>query len=183
MTSLTIAKGYYLCPRRVTLGDRNGGLQSGGQGARVVAVLTRKGGRIAAMKSVRVADYMTRKLVTFRGDTNVVEAMGKLLDNRISGAPVVDDAGRLVGILSEVDVMAIVIQDSYYNESAGIVADYMRTEVDTVAPDCDIYSLAVRFHQEHRRRYPVVKNGKLVGQISRRDVLRAAWDFMKERRS
>lgn len=135
------------------------------------------------MKSVKVSDYMARKLVTFRPDTNVVEAMGALLDHKISGAPVVDDHGRLVGVLSEVDVMEIVIQDSYYNESAGIVADYMQPEVETVDPECDIYTLAQRFHQQHRRRYPVVKNGKLVGQISRRDVLRAAWDFMKERRT
>jgi len=132
------------------------------------------------MKSVKVADYMARKLVTFTPETNVVEAMGVLLDKRISGAPVVDGDGALVGILSEVDVMEVVIQDSYYNESAGIVADYMKTEVETVDPDTDIYSLAERFRQQHRRRYPVVKNGKLVGQISRRDVLRAAWDFMKQ---
>ena len=59
------------------------------------------------MKSVKVADYMARKLVTFRPDTNVVEAMGALLDHKISGAPVVDDQGRLVGMLSEVDVMEI----------------------------------------------------------------------------
>ncbi len=131
------------------------------------------------MRSVKVADYMSRKLVTFRPETSVLEAMGALLDHKISGAPVVDAEGNLVGILSEVDVMAIVIQDSYYNESAGIVADYMQSRVDTVEPECDIYTLAERFHQEHRRRYPVVKNGKLVGQISRRDVLRAARDFMK----
>lgn len=132
------------------------------------------------MKSVKVADYMSRKLLTFKPTTNVVEAMGTLLENKISGAPVVDEDGRLVGILSEVDVMEVVIQDSYYNEGAGIVADYMRRQVDTVTPDTDIYSLAERFRQEHRRRYPVVKNGRLVGQISRRDVLRAAWDFMTE---
>lgn len=131
------------------------------------------------MKSVKVADYMTKRLVTFTPQTNVVEAMGMLLDKRISGAPVVDADGALVGILSEVDLLEVVIQDSYYNESAGIVADYMRTEVETVEPECDIYSLAERFRQQHRRRYPVVKNGKLVGQISRRDVLRAAQDFMK----
>jgi CBS domain-containing protein len=134
------------------------------------------------MKSVKVADYMSRKLVTFTPETNVVEAMGALLDHRISGAPVVDPHGNLVGILSEVDVMAIVIQDSYYDESAGIVADYMQREVDTVEPEMDIYTLAQRFHQEHRRRYPVVKNGKLVGQISRRDVLQAARDFLEHKK-
>lgn len=134
------------------------------------------------MKSVKVADYMARKLVTFTPETNVVAAMGVLLDHRISGAPVVDGNGTLVGVLSEVDVMEVVIQDSYYNESAGIVADYMQVNVETVDPETDIYALAERFRQQHRRRYPVVKNGKLVGQISRRDVLRAAWDFLKNKK-
>jgi CBS domain-containing protein len=140
------------------------------------------GREAAAMKSVKVADYMATKLVTFTPETNVVEAMGVLLDWKISGAPVIGGNGALVGILTEVDVMEVVIQDSYYNESAGIVADYMQVNVDTVDPDSDIYSLAERFRQQHRRRYPVVKNGKLVGQISRRDVLRAAWDFMKNKK-
>jgi CBS domain-containing protein len=131
------------------------------------------------MKSVKVSDYMARKLVTFEPQTSVVEALGTMLDRSISGAPVVDADGRLVGILSEVDVLEVVIQDSYYDENVGIVADYMKPDVDTVDPDMDIYTLARRFREEHRRRFPVVKNGKLVGQISRRDVLRAARDFMK----
>jgi len=130
------------------------------------------------MKSVKVSDYMTRKVVTFHVGDNVVEAVGVLLDKKISGAPVVDDAGVLVGILSEVDLMEVIVQDSYYDEAQGIVRDYMRSPVDTIEPDMDIYSLAKRFHKEHRRRYPVVKNGKLVGQISRRDVLRAVQDFL-----
>jgi len=130
------------------------------------------------MKSVKVSDYMARKLVTFHQRDNVVEAMAVLLDRKISGAPVVDDDGNLVGVLSEVDLMEIVIQDSYYDESMGIVADYMKINVDVVDPDTDIYSLAERFHREHRRRYPVVKNGRLLGQISRRDVLQAAEDFL-----
>jgi len=133
------------------------------------------------MKSVKVVDYMTTKLVTFHEQENVVEAMKKLLDHRISGAPVVDDRGMLVGILSEVDLMPIIIQDSYYHEAAGIVADYMQRDVDVVDPDADIYSLAERFHKEHRRRYPVVRNGKLLGQVSRRDVLRAAENSLLER--
>ena len=130
------------------------------------------------MRSVKVSDYMSTKLVTFNQRDNVVEVMAVLLNKKISGAPVVDDAGSLVGILSEVDLMPIVMQDSYYDESMGIVADYMKINVDTVPPDMDIYALAERFHKEHRRRYPVVVNGRLVGQISRRDVLRAAHDFL-----
>ncbi len=130
------------------------------------------------MKSVRVKDYMARKLISFHEHTNVVEAMSLFLEHRISGAPVVDDAGNMVGILSEVDLMQVVVQDSYYDESIGIVGDYMRREVDTIDAEMDIYTLAEKFVKEHRRRYPVVVNGKLVGQISRRDVLRAANDFL-----
>ena len=74
--------------------------------------------------------------------------------------------------------MAVIVQDSYYDEAMGIVADYMRSPVDTIEPDMDIYTLAEKFHKEHRRRYPVVQHGKLLGQISRRDVLRAAQDFL-----
>jgi CBS domain-containing protein len=130
------------------------------------------------MKSVKVRDYMSKRLITFHKEDNVVTAMGVLLDKKISGAPVVDDAGNLVGVLSEVDLMEVVIQDSYYDEGMGIVADYMEPQAEVVDPDTDIYTLAERFHEEHRRRYPVVKNGKLLGQISRRDVLRAAQDFL-----
>lgn len=132
------------------------------------------------MRSVKVADYMTRRLVTFKPDTNVVEAMRTFLDKKISGAPVVDDDGALVGILSEVDLMSVIMQDSYYDEALGIVADHMKSPVDTVSPDMDIYQLAERFLKEHRRRFPVAADGKLVGQISRRDVLRAAEEFMRK---
>lgn len=132
------------------------------------------------MKSVKVRDYMTTRLHTFRENTNVVEAMDAFLTNRISGAPVVDADGNMVGILSEVDLMQVVVQDSYYDESVGIVSDYMRREVDTIEPDMDIYTLAEKFVKEHRRRYPVVSGGKLVGQISRRDVLRATEEFLRK---
>jgi CBS domain-containing protein len=133
------------------------------------------------MKSLKVKDYMTSKLVTFHEKTNVVEAMGLLLKSKISGAPVVDDEGRMVGILSEVDLMQVIVQDSYYNESYGIVGDYMRSPVDSVDPEMDVYTLAEKFIKEHRRRYPVLLDGVLVGQVSRRDVLRAAQEFLKHK--
>ncbi len=133
------------------------------------------------MRSVKIKDYMATPLVVFRPDMNVVEAMRTLLDKKISGAPVVDEQGELVGMLSEVDLMKIIIQDSYYDESQGVVADYMRSPVDTVDVESDIYQLAERFLKEHRRRFPVMRQGKLVGQISRRDVLKAAEDSLQHR--
>ncbi len=134
------------------------------------------------MKSVRVADYMATQLVTFKPNDTVFEAMHVFLTRKISGAPVVDDDGRLVGILSETDLLDVVTQDSYYNEAVGIVADFMKHPVETVSPDEDIFSLARRFRAEHRHRFPVVQAGKLIGQISRRDVLRAAVDMVPRRR-
>lgn len=132
------------------------------------------------MKSVKVKDFMARRLVTFAPNTNVVTAMNEFLEKKISGAPVVDEDGQMVGILSEVDLMQVVVQDSYYDESVGIVSEYMRTDVDTIDAEMDIYTLAEKFVKEHRRRYPVVQDGRLVGQISRRDVLRAAEEFLQK---
>ncbi len=134
------------------------------------------------MKSVRVGDYMATQLVTFKATDTVFDAMHVFLSRKISGAPVVDEQGALIGILSETDLMEVVIQDSYYNESGGIVGDFMKQPVDTVSADEDIYNLAQRFRDEHRRRFPVLRDGRLVGQISRRDVLRAAIDMVERKK-
>ena len=128
------------------------------------------------MKSLKVRDYMAVELITFTPRSSVLDAMSLFLERGISGAPGVDD-GVLVGVLSEVDLIEVVVQDSYYNENVGIVADFMKSEVEWVEPDMDIFTLAQRFTKRHRRRYPVLENGQLVGQISRRDVLRAAMDL------
>ena len=133
------------------------------------------------MRSVKVADYMSRKVITLTPETNVVTAIQTLLSNKISGAPIVDEAGNLVGILSEVDLMGVIMQDSYYGEAVGVVGDFMHSPVDSIPPDMDIYELAEKFMREGRRRYPVVREGKLVGQISRRDVLKAVRELTKKR--
>jgi len=129
------------------------------------------------MNSFKVRDYMAVDVITFAPTDGVMDAMSILLKHGISGAPVVAEDGRLVGILSEVDLMDVVVQDSYYNENAGIVAEFMQAAVEHVDPDMDILKLAQRFVRNHRRRYPVLQDGELVGQISRRDVLRAAMQF------
>ena len=80
------------------------------------------------MKSLKVRDYMSTELVTFVPTDGVMQAMMALLERDLSGAPVVDaDSCALVGILSEVDLIGVVLQDTYYTEPAGIVADYMQS--------------------------------------------------------
>ena len=129
------------------------------------------------MKSLKVRDYMSVDVITFAPTDSVMDAMSVLLKQGISGAPVLGEDGKLLGVLSEVDLMEVVVQDSYYNENIGIVSDFMQEAVEHVDPDMDILNLAQRFVRNHRRRYPVLQDGALVGQISRRDVLQAAMQF------
>ncbi len=125
------------------------------------------------MKNVTAADIMSKKLVTFAPDTQVLTAVDALITNKISGAPVVDEDGRLVGMLSEIDCMQTFVQSTYHNEMGGLVKDFMSTAVDTINPRIGIVDLAEYFLETHFRRIPVVENGELVGQVSRRDVLQA----------
>lgn len=125
------------------------------------------------LRSIIVRDYMAANLVTFSPDTDVMQALHRLVAQRISGAPVVDERGNLVGMLSERDCLRVALQATYHEESAGKVKDYMSTGVTTVEADTTILEVAEMFLSAPYRRYPVVEDIRLVGQISRRDVLRA----------
>ena len=74
-------------------------------------------------KSCLVKDYMARTLVTFKPDTPVLDAVHVLVKNRIAGAPVVDDEGNLVGMLSELDCMKVALQAGYHGEYCGPLCD------------------------------------------------------------
>ena len=125
------------------------------------------------IKSCIVKDHMTRTLVTFKRETNILDAIHTLVEHRIAGAPVVDDAGNLIGMLSELDCLKVALQAGYYGEYGGPVADYMSDDVMTVNAEMSIVDLAQRFLDSRFRRFPVTDRNRLVGQISRRDVLRA----------
>ena len=125
------------------------------------------------IKSCLVKDYMTKTLVTFKRDTNILDAIHTLVEHRIAGAPVVDDAGNLVGMLSELDCLKVALQAGYYGEYGGPVAEYMSGDVMTVNAEMSIVDLAQRFLDSRYRRFPVTDRNRLVGQISRRDALRA----------
>lgn len=134
------------------------------------------------LRSVKARDYMTKNLVTFKPETDVYIAVDYLLAHKISGAPVVDGAGALVGIFSESDCLRSSIQSTYHEgQGGGAVQDYMTKNVDVVDPEADIISIAELFITKKRRRLPVVERGRLVGQISRRDILRAMKDFSTNR--
>lgn len=125
------------------------------------------------LKSCLVKDYMTKTLVTFRPDMDVLDAIHALVKHRIAGAPVVDDAGNLVGMLSEFDCMKVALQAAYHSAYGGPVRDYMTKDVSTVNAEMSIVDLAQTFADKGYRRFPVTADNRLVGQISRRDVLRA----------
>jgi CBS domain-containing protein len=120
---------------------------------------------------------MSTDLVTFTPDTDIHRAVGMLLENRISGGPVVDERGRLVGILSSKDCLRVVFSASYHKEPGGTVSDFMSRDVKTVDADANIVEVAEMFVKGPYRRFPVMENGQLAGQLSRHDILKAIGDL------
>jgi CBS domain-containing protein len=93
------------------------------------------------LKSCLVKDYMARTLITFKPDTPVLDAVHVLVKNRIAGAPVVDDEGNLLGMLSELDCMRVALQAGYHGDYGGPVRDYMTEGVKTVSMEMSIAHL------------------------------------------
>lgn len=132
--------------------------------------------------TVPVKNYMTKRLVVFTPDQPMEEVIAILIKKRISGAPVVNDEGELVGIISEGDCLKEVVSGKYTNSMtlAGLVKEHMTTDVQTLDPDTPILEAAQKFLEMKIRRFPVVENGKLIGLFSQSDVLRAANDLKSE---
>jgi len=125
-----------------------------------------------------VQHYMTQKVVTVHKDLNIYKAIDKLLHHRISGTPVINDSGDMVGILTEKDCLRIMANGSFYEMPGGPASRYMTEEVKTVTPNTDIFVVADLFLKNHFRRVPVLNGKKIVGQISRCDVLAAVQDIV-----
>ncbi|MEM7381069.1 MAG: CBS domain-containing protein [Bacteroidota bacterium] len=123
-----------------------------------------------------VEDYMTTRLTTFRPEQSILEVMELFAKNRISGGPVLDDNGFLVGLISEADCMKQISESRYFNQPIldKSVEKYMTKDVQTIPHNISIFDAAGIFDKHNRRRLPVMKNDILVGQISRKDVVIAA---------
>ena len=99
-----------------------------------------------------------------------------MIEHDISGAPVIDKDGKLAGILTEKDCMQVVLNATYHSEYGGLVSEYMTTDVEVMNAEDSIVEAAERFLKKRFHRYPVMDNNRLVGQISRGDVIRALGD-------
>lgn len=119
-----------------------------------------------------VRDYMATDLITLTPETEINRAMIILLDAGISGAPVVDANGELLGVLSKKDCLKAALNASFFQEWGGAVSDYMSSEVEVLDPDMDLVKAAETFLASQYRRFPVMKDGRLFGQVSRSDILR-----------
>lgn len=130
--------------------------------------------------SVDLSDYMLHNPARIHQDADLFDAVAMILDARISGLCVVDDHNNLVGVLSELDCLGATLSSMYEGgRNVGAVREYMTT-VDRVAvasPGDDIVDVAKDMLRCKHRRRPVVRGGKLVGQITCRQLLRAIKEF------
>lgn len=127
-------------------------------------------------ENITVADYMSRDMIVFRPEEPIVKVMEALVKNRVSGAPVVNGKNELIGIISEGDCIKEISESRYYNQPMdnNIVENYMVKTVETVPSDMNLFDAANKFLSVRKRRFPVCENGKLVGIISQKDILKAA---------
>lgn len=124
-------------------------------------------------KKYPIKDFMTKSLVTLSPEMNIFAAVNILLKHKISGAPVVDANSKLVGILSEKDCLELLTEDCEFDAFGETVADFYSQDVITVSPETGVFKVAEMFKENCFRRLPIISNGKLVGQVSRRDLLYA----------
>lgn len=131
---------------------------------------------------VFVRDIMTTSVQTLDADLSIEDALDRLRKSGHSGAPVVDKAGALVGVLSEVDCMRVLASAAFHGMPSGPVAAYMTRTILTLSPDNDIFMAVARFQETRFRRFPVVENGALVGLVTVADIDRALWKIAKDRK-
>jgi len=136
------------------------------------------------LQDIQIREHMTpiKKLITFKQDQKIEDVMSTLINKKISGGPVVDENGKLVGLISEGDCLKEVVRGKYYNtpKDSGTVANHMAINVITVSPDKDIFEVARMFLELKFRRFPVIEEGKLVGQVSQSNIMQAVLGLKEE---
>jgi CBS domain-containing protein len=118
---------------------------------------------------LKAKDIMTKEIITIGSEATLLEAIKTLLTNKISGMPVCDSQRRVLGIISEKDILNFIFSG---NLETTKVKEAMSTKVTSFPPDADIDKISLAMGERLIRRVPIIENGKLVGVISRRSILR-----------
>jgi len=130
----------------------------------------------------KVSDFMTKKLVTFKPEQKIEDVIQILIKFKISGGPVVNEKHELIGIISEGDCLKQISESRYYNMpmEQHVVESRMAKNVETIDGNMNVFDAANKFLESKIRRFPIVENGKLVGQISQKDILKAAIELKQQ---
>ncbi len=124
------------------------------------------------MDSLTAADIMARSEATLDPESDIYAAMERLLKRRLTGAPVVDDEGTLLGMLTERDCLKVMVDGALDGLPRGKVSDYMSSPAESITPTASLYDVAQVFLTRSYRKLPVVdRDGRVIGQVSRRDIL------------
>ena len=121
------------------------------------------------MLNKKASQIMTKAVISAAPDMSLPEVIKLLLRHHISGMPVVNDKSKLVGVITEQDVL-----NSTFSGHAPQtkVKEVMSKDLISFGPDADIIKIAESFISKRIRRVPIVEDGKVIGIVSRRDVLR-----------
>lgn len=136
--------------------------------------------QILSIPTVRM--YMDTETHVLSADDDILVAVRRLLDEGVTGAPVVDDQGHVVGILSEYDCLQLLAEGRGGDMPRGSVRDFMAATFTAVPPNMDVYYVAGMFLTDPaNRRFMVMEGQRLVGVVTRKDILRAVQAGLKDR--
>lgn len=125
------------------------------------------------MTEERIDSVMQKDVIRLTPETAVRDAVAALVNKRAQLASVLDDAGMLIGVITQKDCFRSALNASYYRQWRGAVKDYMSTEIATLDANTDFVTAAEAFLNSPFRAYPVLRDGELVGVLRRTDLLAA----------
>ena len=117
---------------------------------------------------LKAKDIMITDLITVKSQTSVYQAIQELMDNNITGLPVVDDDMTVVGVISEKDMLKLLYD---LEKDGGTVADHMTETAASFDPEDNLLDICNCFMKNPFRRVPILSDGKLAGIISRADII------------
>ncbi|GLQ32071.1 CBS domain-containing protein [Litoribrevibacter albus] len=135
------------------------------------------------IESIKVRSCMDESILPLTPDTPLIVATTALCKNKLTGLPVVDSSLKVIGFLSEQDCIGKILNESFYGYTDATVKDVMQTDIVSISPETSIIDLAQQMKSNRPRVYPVVESERLLGVISRTDVLTALKRHIKKMKS